>query len=83
MNILFTTDGWVVLHFADGTMQTIHTTFNERLLDVYGIHPVDGKFFDIDRLQLIDFRKDAVDIEVFADKPEYDSEVAKFASRFI
>lgn len=83
MKILFERDAWVVLWFDDETAQTVHTTFNNSILDRYGVAPVSGQFFDLDRLKFIPFREDAVNIEVFTEKPMFNSEVNQFGSRFI
>lgn len=83
MEQLLSSDGWVVITFEDGTINTIHTTLNEDLLSRHGVSLKEDHFYDLDRGIFIPFRKDAKDISVYAEKPQFDSEVLRFADRFI
>lgn len=74
---------FVVFSFKDGTKQTIHTSFNEEVLEQYGARSVQEKLFDLDRLKFVPFRRDALNVNVYQQKPVFDLEVLQFASRFI
>ena len=74
---------WVVLEFDDGTKQTIYTTLNEEILREYGVTLKPHTLFDLNKLKYVKFREDAVQVEIFDCKPEFDKEVLKFAGRFI
>lgn len=83
MEILLQGDGWVVMMFEDGTAQSVHTSLNPAVLAEFGIEPTVNKFFDLDRLRFVSFREDAKSVIVTKEKPEFDLEVLRFASRFI
>ena len=74
---------WVNMRFTDGTVRSVHTTLNSKILAEYGVENREDHFFDLDRGIFVHFRTDATDISVTQSKPEYDEEVLQFASRFI
>lgn len=83
MELLLAKDGWVKIAFADGSVSTIHTSLNKDYLNSVGAELRQGFLFDLERLCYVKNRVDAVSVDVFADKPVYDTEVLQFASRFI
>lgn len=83
MELLLDGCAWVRFIFNDGTVQTIYTTLNDEVLKRYGVSRQHDRFFDLQKLQFVDFREDACSVEVSAEKPEFDTEVLRFASRFI
>lgn len=80
---LMTSDAWVSMYFADDTVQTIHTTLNKELLNRYGVEPHQNHFYDLDRMEYVEFRKDSVRVQINERQPIYESEVLNFASRFV
>jgi hypothetical protein len=76
-------DAWVVITFEDGTKQCIHTTLCKERFKQLFVEPRENHFYDLEHNKFIPFRTDAKDIEVFDEKPVFDSEVLSFASRFI
>lgn len=83
MDIIENGIGWVVITFSDGSVQCIHTSLNEKILQAHGAQLRKDYFFDLDRLCYIRFRLDADSVAVSVEKPTFSSEVLKFASRFI
>lgn len=83
MEILKKGVGWVVITFDDNSVKVIKTTLNTAILANYGVKPVIGYFYDLNRGELVEFREDATDISVFEDEPIFDDEVINFANRFI
>lgn len=83
MEILQQGDGWVQIVFGDGTRQTIHTSLNKEYLNSVGAELRQGFLFDLEHLRYVPNREDATEVTVSKEKPEYDTEVLRFASRFI
>lgn len=83
LKLLMSGEAWVSMYFADDTVQTIHTTLNKELLNRYGVEPRQDYFYDIDRMEYVEFRKDSVRVQISERQPTYESEVLSFASRFI
>ena len=83
MDALYNGAAWVVLTFSDGTKQCIYTTLCPSYCAKTHVKLKEGYFFDLLKNEYIPFREDAVEIEVFSDKPKFDEEVLRFASRFI
>ena len=83
MEFLMETDGWVLFHFPDGTIETMHTSLSDKVLRKYGAVVKDGFLYDLDRCRYQRWRQDVKDVTFSRDKPEFDSEVLKFANRFI
>lgn len=83
MDILMNGDGWVQMVFRDGTVQSIHTSLNESFLRSNGAGVKQGYLFDLERLRYVCFREDATEVFVTKEKPEFDSEVLEFASKYI
>lgn len=83
MNVSTAKEVWIVQIMSDGTRQTIHTSLNSNYLCELGVSLKKGHFFDLDRLQYVKYRKDAVEVQYFFEPPLFDSEVLRFASRFI
>lgn len=75
--------GWILIEFSDGSVQSVHTTLNAKILTEYGVSAKEGYLFDVDKLKFIRFREDADSVRVCKDKPVFESEVLQFASRFI
>ncbi|GEM_PF-2677596 len=76
-------DAWVCMYFADGSVQTVHTTTNTEILKRRGVEPRLNYFYDLERMEYTKFRSDSMKIEIMKEKPNYESEVLNFASRFI
>lgn len=83
MERLYHKKAWVVFRFQDGTRITINTTLSHALLQKEGIMPRKGFLWDFNRNRYMKFRRDAVSVDVFDNRPVYDEEVLQFASRFI
>ena len=67
----------------NGSKMTMKTSLSKEYLESFGISLRNGYLFDLEKLRYIKNREDAVSVEVFNEKPEYESEVLRFASRFI
>lgn len=74
---------WVSMVFDDGSIMTFRTSLNKEFLNSRGIPLREGYLYDLDKMKFVRFREDAEQVNVYDEKPEYDSEVLKFASRFI
>lgn len=83
IELLLDGEAWIVLHFMDGTTNTFKSTFNTDILKRFGITLMPNFLFDLERLQLIRWRDDIVDVEIFSKRPEYEDEVKKFENRFV
>ena len=69
--------------FSDGTMQTVYTTINREILEQHGVEPKENFFFDLAHDKFVPFREDAIDVQIYKEKPIYGGAVNEFASRFI
>lgn len=74
---------WVVVTCEDQSKMTLQTTLNKDILKQYGASLEEGKLFDINRVCQVVIPPNANDISWYNDKPHYDSEVQRFAARFI
>lgn len=74
---------WVVFTFKDGTKQTIETTLSKQIMNERGISPRENFLWDFNRNMYVPFCRDAINVEIFDEKPVFDREVLNFASRFI
>lgn len=71
--------GYVKINYDDGTCRVMRTTFDQNILNRYGICDLGENLYDLDSHQLIPIEGY---IEVFEDKPEVD-ELNAFINEFI
>lgn len=76
-------DAWLSFIFQDGSRMTIHTTCSASYLKKVGAELRLNMFYDLERMRYVPFPEEAVEVEIYDDKPVYKSEVLNFASRFI
>lgn len=74
---------FVVFIFSDDTRQVVRTSMNQEVLRSFGVKPMMDSLFDLDRLRTVPFRRDAESVMVYDERPVFDTEVLRFASRFI
>lgn len=83
LKILSAGIGWVELTFPDDSRKLIRTSLNEQVLNEFGVQAKEGFLFNLDTGDYEPFRVDAKDVNIFSEKPTYDSEVISFANRFV
>lgn len=83
MELLKHGEGWVVMTFKDGSKQSVYTTLCLDIYKKYGITVRPGYFYDLVHNKYVAYRHDAVSIDVYKEKPEFDEEVLRFASAYI
>lgn len=74
---------WIVFTFSDGTKQCLRTTLSKEVLEGLGVTPRENALYDMEQNLFVPFRKDAIDVAFFDEKPLFEQEVLQFASRFI
>lgn len=74
---------WVVFNFKDGSKRTVFTTLSQDILLDKGITMKKGFLYDLEHNSYVRLRNDAESIDIFEEKPEYDVEVLRFASKYI
>lgn len=83
MDLLMNGKAWVVWSFADGSKRTFLTTLSSAVMAEEGVKLREGYLYDLEHHCYEEMRSDVVDVSIYEEKPEFDEEVLKFASRFI
>ena len=83
MELLKNGKAWLVWSFADGSKRTLLTTLSPAVMAAEGVPVKNGYVYDFAHHCYELMRNDVVNVEVFAEKPEFEEEVLKFAGKFI
>lgn len=74
MNEILKQWGWVVFSFADGSKRHVYTTLSQELLAEVNARLREGFLYDLFSHSYVKIREDAIAVDFFEKKPEYDSE---------
>lgn len=83
MDELYEGLAYVTFVFEDNSRQTIRTTLNKKILADYGIKPRENYLYDFSHAEYVRMREDACEVQVSAEKQEYEEALNQFANRFI
>lgn len=83
MELLRNGKAWIVWSFADGSKRTFLTTLSPAVMAEERVPLKDGFLYDLEHHCYEEMRDDVTEVEIFSEKPQYEEEVLKFASRFI